>query len=234
MKITIPSDVLVRSLKAVLLSASTDGSRPHLNAVWIRVLAGKTPHLWATNGHWISAVRLDAAEVVEPGFVGTSVDDVKRLLALAPSRPMATTITNDGTSTTFEFVGFSSTTVRAIAATPPPAHTIVPDRKSTAKHKRAGLSIKILGPVLSALKELSKGRTRETGVRFYAMGATELDPQVVWSAECPEYFALCMPMRTGGKRHDSMRWWHDASKDIEAGIAAAKCAAQETASAAAE
>lgn len=226
MKLVVPSNVFVRALKAVVMSASTDGTRAHLNSVWLRVIDGQVPHLWATNGHWLSCCRLDGCDrdQMKEGFIGTSVDDVRKLLAVAPQRPTGLTISNDGKTTTFDF-GFASTTVKAIDATPPPVHSIVPNRLSTKKHKRAAISNEILTPVLRAFAVLAKGRKRALGLRFYAMGETELDPQIVWSSECPEYFALCMPFRTGGKRREAMQWWHDASKSIEDAIVAAQKAA---------
>jgi DNA polymerase III sliding clamp (beta) subunit (PCNA family) len=221
MKITTMSGQLIRSIRAVSLAASKDETRAHLNSVWIRALTGRQPYVFATNGHWLAGCRVDGSDVVEPGLVGTLLPDVKNLLAAAPADITSVTVTNDGKNTVFEFVE-STVTVRSIQATPPPVHTIVPDRLSTRKHGRATINVEVLGPALQAVRLLTRGRSRCAGIRLYAMGESSNDPQLLWSAQCPEFFALLMPMRDTSKR--DMKWWHDASKSIEAGIAATEAA----------
>jgi len=225
MKITVPARVLVNALRAVATAASRDGMRPHLNSVWLRALSGDRVHAFATDGNWLAVCRLDGATVGSQGLAGVRLDDLPNLVAVLPKGALREppvvvemsekTLRFDATHT-----GLSLRTLDGFS--PPPIQTVVPKGKSTRVHERAAINIHILGAALKSVAILAKGRARMPGVKLYAMGKTALDPQLLCSAACPEFFALMMPLRDPGKR--SMGWWDDVAATLDAADAADKAA----------
>lgn len=213
MRITVPSDVLNRTLRAVAKATATDETRPHLNSVWMRGAHGHHPYAFATNGHWLAGARMiDGGEVVEPGQAGVLRADLPTVLAHIPKRPVSVAISLSGQALRFDFPS-SSVTVVATNAKPPAVHEVVPDRKSTKVHQRASISLDVLEPALAAMRILTKGRKRLVGLRLYAMGPDNCAPQIAYTRALPEFFAILMPMRDSGPR--DMAWWHEVGKLTE-------------------
>lgn len=211
MKLSIETNELTRTLKALSFATSKDRMRAHLASVWI-VAHPTHSHAFATDGHWLAVKRLPGADVAEEGRVAIERDDIAHVLSLAPKEKSLTgkcpvTITRAERKAMLDFNGEIGITVPCLDPGVQPAaiYGLVPHVKSTGKHERRSLNLDVFEPALKALRALAPGRRAQPDARLYPMGPDALSPVLLWSSKVPDFFAYMMPMRSHGKR--DMHWW---------------------------
>jgi hypothetical protein len=177
-------------LSAVALAASTDKTRPHLNAVLVRVRSNVLDVV-ATNGHVIAhyAAKLECedCEVLIPLATVEKIAKASRKAMTVSIDPNACKATVYGS--VFEWTKVAATTF-------PPFEQVIPARGIVPDAKLEGFAIATEYLVLAGkmFGLLAKSKKRSDGV-YLELPKDDLSPIVCSSASVPELVLVVMPMR---------------------------------------
>jgi hypothetical protein len=201
MIVEVLTSVFVANLKAALLAASDDFTRPHLHCVRIELAKGGLRYV-ATNGHWVW-IHEDVARVQSengPEAFLLSVPDAKKVLRAIDTRKVArdVPVIVDTAARTIGQPGTPVSFVPVDATFPPYAH-ICPAESGVGERINASLSSDYIADVAAAFA-LVGGK----GV-IIAAGATDLDPVVFTSDHAPNALVILMPFRSNAKAIDTQR-----------------------------
>jgi len=202
---------IVSNLKAALLAASEDTTRPHIACVRLELSAGVARFV-STNGHWLWVNECHFAEIAgvdDKGkrILGTSdatmhvsVDDVRRILkSLEKGKKAESWDVGIDTGGNASQLG-RSISFKALDVTFPPYAQVIP-AVVVASSEVTTFDPTYIADITAAFLEVANN-PKKCGITIEASGGA-LDP-AVWTSDASSALVVLMPYRGPDKPNGSM------------------------------